>query len=91
MITVLILHIFVALGSLAYTTYAFFRPLSARFAVSYWLVAATLASGTYLVATQPLHILQTCTTGLIYLAAIAAGLVAARYRLAAERQRSHRR
>jgi predicted amidohydrolase len=81
-----ILHVAAALSSIAYTTYLFVRPSAAKLHVTYGLVAATLASGTYLVLSKPVHILQTCMSGLLYIGVILVGIAAARYRLtAAER------
>ena len=82
MITVLLLHIIIALSSVAYTTYLFFAPSQTKFYVSYGLVALTIASGTYLVVSTSTPILKVCTTGLIYIAVVSIGIVAAHRRFA---------
>ena len=78
---ILLIHITIALASLAYTSYVIFRPSAALLRGSYALIAATLATGTYLVIQSPSHLLQACTSGLIYVCAVTALTVAARHRL----------
>ncbi len=78
----LVLHILIALSSLAYTTYLFFTPSRAKLRLSYGLVAATLASGTYLVVSTHTAILQSCLTGLLYLGLDSLGILSARRKLA---------
>lgn len=80
---ILILHIVIALSSLLYTTYAFFLPSARKLQVSYGLVGLTLASGTFLVIRNPAHLLQSCTTGFLYLAIVTVGIITARHKLAA--------
>ena len=80
---ILMLHILIALSSVGYTTYLLITPSAAGLRRAYALVGLTLASGLYLVATTPGHILQTCLTGLVYVGAVTAGLAAARHKLAA--------
>ena len=79
---ILILHILVALSSLAFATYLLFAPSTAGFRVNYALIGTTLASGTYLTITTKSHLLQTCLTGLLYLGAVATLTVAAKIRFA---------
>lgn len=79
---VLILHICIALASMAYTTYLLVSPAKSKFSAAYSLVALTIASGTYLVVSTHSAILQSCITGLLYLAAVGAGIGGAYYRLA---------
>jgi heme o synthase len=87
---ILLFHIAVALSSLAYTTYIVFAPTRARLRGAYTLAGLTLASGTYLVVSRPTHIMQACITGIVYLSAIAAGIVLARNRLLAAERASNR-
>ncbi len=75
-------HVLIALASLAYTTYLFFRPSHTKLHISYSLVAATLASGIYLVFVTGEHILQACTTGLLYFGIVSLAIAAARNKLA---------
>ncbi len=79
---ILPLHIIIALGSIIFTAFVFIKPSKPKFKVSYSLVALTLASGTYLVLSTGAPLLQSCITGLIYLAAIFVGILATRYKLA---------
>ncbi len=82
---IILLHVVIALSSIATTTYAFFFPSKSKLRLSYSFTAATVATGFYLLAAYPAHMIQTCTTGLIYLAVIIVGTVSARYRLALSR------
>jgi len=80
----LLIHIVIALASVAYTTYVYMSPSSAKLKGSYALVAATLVTGFFLVASQPAHIREACTSGLMYIGVMSFGLVAAHRKLAAE-------
>jgi len=77
-------HVIVAFISLALTAYVFMRPSVALLRASAVLIAGTLASGTFLVATKPAHMLETCVMGIIFVALTTTGTVAARHKLAAE-------
>jgi len=81
---ILVLHVLIAVSSLVWTTYLFFSPGRAKLNVSYGLVVATLASGTYLVASSGAHMLQACATGLLYVGLVSLGIASARSRLAAD-------
>jgi hypothetical protein len=50
--------------------------------VAYGLVGATLASGFYLVWSEPAHMIEACTVGLFYIGVVSLGIVAARSKLA---------
>jgi hypothetical protein len=80
----LVLHILIALASVGYTTYVFFRPTHNRLKGTYTLVILTLATGTYLIAQNPAHMVQACTTGLFYVSAVSCGIIAAHNKLVAE-------
>ncbi len=79
---ILVLHIIIALFSIAYSVYLFVSPSIAKLRVMYATVAATLVTGTYLVVTRPVHIAQACTSGLLYLGFVSVGIVYARRQLA---------
>jgi hypothetical protein len=79
---ILILHVLAALTSVAFTAFTFFAPTKIKLRVSYALTATTIASGTYLVATSPAHMLEACTVGLLYVGIVLAGTLAARAKLA---------
>jgi len=78
---ILLFHIVVALTSLAYSGYLFFKPSKSGLNIAYALVAATLASGTYLVVGSG-HLVSACVSGLVYLAFVLPAIVAARNKLA---------
>jgi hypothetical protein len=78
----IILHVFIALSSIAYSTYIFFAPTKDRLRVNFALIIMTLLSGSYLVAAKPAHMLESCTMGLLYLGFVSVGVVAARRKLA---------
>lgn len=77
----LLLHIIIALGSIVWTSYVVLAPSVAKIKGSYVLVALTLLTGTVLVMTTGQHILQACITGLLYTAAVSAGIAIAQRRL----------
>ena len=79
---ILPLHILIALSSIAVSGLASARPSRVLLRASYALVAATLASGTYLVALNPSHMPAACVSGLLYLAAVATMTAAAHLKLA---------
>lgn len=79
---ILLLHVAIAITSLALTTYAFFVPSRAKLNASYVFIALTLVSGTLLVFSAPAHILQACTSGMIYFVIASAGALAVRRKLA---------
>ncbi len=80
---IVLIHVLIALGSVAYATFAFFSPSKSKLRVSYGLVVATFATGFYLVVSNPAHMLQACATGLVYLGAVSVAIVSARHKLAA--------
>jgi hypothetical protein len=78
----LITHIIIALSGIALTTYAFFRPSVAHLRAAYVAIGLTFATGFYLVAMAPAHMVEACTSGLMYLGVVSIGIVAARAKLA---------
>lgn len=79
---ILVLHIISALASVAAATFVLFSPSKNGLKLNYGLLAATLATGTFMVATMSVHILQTCMSGLLYVGFVGALLFAANRRLA---------
>jgi hypothetical protein len=73
-----ILHVFVAISSMLYTTYLFIAPSQAKFYVSYGLVGLTIASGTYLVVSSDSRLLPACVAGLVYISAVCVAIASAR-------------
>jgi hypothetical protein len=83
---ILLTHILIAISSVIYTTALLLRPTQTKLQTSYALVTATLASGIYLTAVHPASMLRTCTTGLVYVVIVTAGIALARKKLALTRQ-----
>lgn len=79
---ILVTHIIISLSSVVYTSLLLLKPTQAKLYVSYLLVAATLASGIYLTVVNPASMLRTCTTGLVYVVIVTAGIAVARKKLA---------
>jgi hypothetical protein len=84
----ILIHVAIALTSIAATSIVFIRPSRAMLGIAYALIAGTIASGAYLIAAKQAALLPTCETGLVYLAAMLAAVFAARHRLAAQSVRS---
>lgn len=78
----LLLHIIIALSSVAYATYAYMRPSTTALHNTYILIAGTLGSGTILVITAPAHMIQACVSGIVYLVLVGAVTIATRSKLA---------
>lgn len=68
---ILILHIVIALSSLIFASVLLVRPSQTKLNINYGFIAATIASGTYLIVTMHVNMLSTCATGLTYLAVVA--------------------
>lgn len=80
---IILIHVVIALMSMLVGAALLARPARALFRAQYVLIAATLGSGTYLVVATGSPLLQTCATGLFYLAVVTAGLVLARRKVRA--------
>lgn len=78
---ILLLHIAIALSSIAHTTLLLLSPSKNKLIVSYVLVAATLASGVYLTVANPAQMLRTCMVGLAYASVVTAGIMIAQSKL----------
>lgn len=57
------------------------QPTLLKTRLNYGFIAATTATGTYLVVTTNVNVLHVCLTGLTYLSVVAALTIAAQYRL----------
>lgn len=79
---IVFLHVLIALASIAHITFAYFRPTRKQLVISYSFVGLTLASGIGLVATEPAHMIQACTSGLVYLAVMSVAIMATSVKLA---------
>ncbi len=63
----LFIHVIVAISSVLFSSYLFFKPSSKNFKISYGLIGLTLVSGTYLVVSTHSALLPACEAGLTYL------------------------
>ena len=79
---IVLLHVLIALSSVCYTTYLFFRPVKRNFIINYCLIGSTFTSGIYLVWSTHSPLLQSCLAGLAYLAVVSFGIVAAQRKVA---------
>jgi hypothetical protein len=68
--TIVLIHVIIAVTSMALSSFTFFKPSVQKLMVSYGLIVGTVASGTYLLVTTPSHILQSCMMGLFYLTVV---------------------
>ncbi len=84
----LLLHISIALASVAFSTYLYFVPSRTKLHASYALVGLTVASGTYLVVASHATMLRTCMMGLLYVGITSAVIAAARQKLITQEARS---
>jgi len=78
----LLIHLACALASIIITSLTVFRPTKSKLSLSSASVAATLATGTYLVVSTHSNLLSSCLSGLFYLAITGTGIAVASYRLA---------
>lgn len=79
-----ITHVVIAISSILYTGYVYLSPSRAKLRISYFLVALTLATGTYLVYVTQSPILQACISGLVYLGIEFFGIAMAQRKLSAK-------
>ena len=68
MFMTILIHIIIALASIGVAGLALFKPNVKNLALSYSLIAATVASGSYLIIVSSSNILHSCLVGLAYLA-----------------------
>lgn len=67
---IVLIHVIIALASVMLSSVTFFKPSIKKLGVSYGLIVATVASGTYLLITTPGNILKSCLVGLAYVTAV---------------------
>ena len=78
---ILLLHIGVAVLSLAFAGLAFIIPSQTKLHISYGLVGLTFVTGTYLVVQAPAHMAEACVMGLFYTSLIIVATVFTRRKL----------
>lgn len=83
---ILLLHLVIAFGSMAYATYILFFPSKAGIRIMYALIALVVVSGFGLVFTMPAHMAEVCTMGLVYLGYVSYALVVSQRKLAEARR-----
>ena len=83
----ILIHVVIALLSVASATYAFFAPSKPSLHLSYILIISTLLSGTYLIVSSHAPLLSSCVSGLVYITVVSLGIIPARKKLAASIQR----
>ena len=78
---IILIHVIIALSSIAIASLAFFKPTMKKLITSYGFIIGTIATGSYLLIAYPSHILQSCLMGLAYLMLVSAATVATHVRL----------
>ncbi len=81
MSTIVLIHVIIAITSIALSSITFFKPALKRLYASYGLIVATVASGTLLLIATPSNILHTCLSGLFYLTVISIVTIATHVRI----------
>lgn len=66
---IILIHVLIALSSIVSTAVSFVSPSSKKLKTSYVLIASTLLSGIYLVASAQASLLRTCVSGLLFVTA----------------------
>jgi hypothetical protein len=84
----ILIHVVIAMSSIIYSSVVLLMPDQKKLKISYGLVAATVASGTYLIISLPSHLVSACFSGLTYLAIVMILTVASHYRLASKKNKS---
>jgi hypothetical protein len=83
----ILIHVVIAVSSVLYSSIVLLSPNEKKLKASYGLVAATVASGTYLIISMPSHLVSACFSGLTYLAVVMTLTLASHYRLASKKNR----
>jgi hypothetical protein len=79
---VLVIHIVSALVSMASASYLLFKLSRPLVRLTYGLMTSTLVTGTYLVISRHLRLLNACMAGLSYLSFVSIALAISQWRLA---------
>ena len=78
---IILIHVIIALTSIAIASVTFFKPSIKKLIVSYGFILGTVGSGTYLILTATGSILKSCLVGLVYLTVVTMVTIAAHVRL----------
>lgn len=76
------LHVIIALSSILYSGFILLSPSKKKLNISYCLISATFATGTYLIMSMPAHMIQACLEGLLYLGVVSLATIFAHKKLA---------
>ncbi len=87
---IILIHVIIALAGIAATSLTALFPSGVRLKVSAMLIAATFATGTYLVVHLHVPLVQACESGLAYLVITTAFMAVGMRRLALAKQRAQR-
>lgn len=79
---IILTHVIIALLSIIFSSLSVIRPGKRLLALNYAFIAATVASGTYLIVTMPAQLQTACMSGLTYLVIASALTAIAHVRLA---------
>jgi len=78
---IVLMHILIAISSVAVATIVFRAPTIKKLLVSYGFILATIASGTYLLIETPGAMLKACISGLLYVTVVTIVTIASHVRL----------
>lgn len=81
MSTFILIHVIIALASVAIASFTFFKPSIKKLVASYGFILATVASGTYLIVAASGSILRGCLTGLFYVTVVSIITIATHVRV----------
>ena len=78
---IILIHVIIALSSIAVASFVYFKPSVKRLIVSYGFIVGTVASGAYLLLTASGSILRSCLSGLFYLTVVSIVTIATHLRV----------
>lgn len=78
---IILIHVLIAVSSVAVATTTFIKPSVKKLIVSYAFIVATVGSGTYLLLTSSGNILKSCLVGLAYVTAVSIITIATHIRV----------
>ncbi|MBN9398099.1 hypothetical protein BGO18_02035 [Candidatus Saccharibacteria bacterium 47-87] len=78
---IILIHVLIAIASVAIATATFAKPSIKKLGVSYAFIVATVGSGTYLLLTSSGNILKSCLVGLAYVTAVSIVTIATHTRV----------
>lgn len=79
---IVILHVIIALASIAFVTYAFTSPTNKKLYTSYGLIALTLVSGVYMTVSSPALMLHSCIAGVAYISLVSVATIVLKAKIA---------